>query len=151
MTSAVAVVMAFIAALARMRSRERPPGQRVVERVATTRPAHELRVSTEVLDVASTAIASAILGAVKSAPRPNPPSEIPVTVQARGRRDASSARVTACAVSITVDLVMIGAQGAGAQKLTLHAVIGHEQARHGERADEEPCRDRAAAHSKIHR
>jgi hypothetical protein len=151
----VATVVAVFALDRRMSAFERPTRQSMVEpRWTAARPANEPRVSSQMLDVTSTARLVAVLAPVQARLLSDASAQIFVTCKACICIDSLAGRVALTAVRIALEIGVVTAQLSRGKKLGdgLSRPQGSRERRHDHRADQDGQGRAAVSHcEKIHR
>ena len=110
--------MALIAAHVRVTALERPAREPVIEAVlVAARPADLRRVPTDVLDVASAAVAALVLAAVQALACTDPPGELRVTAEAGRGAHPASLRMASVALVVALEIRVVAREGAGREEL----------------------------------
>jgi hypothetical protein len=121
----VGAIVAVLASSRPVSAFERPARLAMIESLlSTTRPADELRIPSEMLDVTATAVLPAILASVEACLLPNLNPQIVVAAKAGVGVDPFARRVTFAAIRIAIDV------GVGTGELPRGQKLGAGWARH---------------------
>ena len=117
-TAAVAAVVTILATNRRMSAPEGPTRLAMIETLrSAARPANELCVSSEMLDVTSTALLPAILASVETRLLSYPASQVIMASKASVGIESPPSRVALAAIRVAIDVGVVTAELSRGQKL----------------------------------
>jgi len=151
----VGAIVAVLASSRLVSAFERPTRLAMIELLlATTRPADELRIPSEMLDVTATAVLPAILASVEACLLSNLDAQVVVAAKAGVRIDPLARRVTFAAIRIAIDVGVGTGELSWGQKLSAswagHQGSGHRRCYH-QAADDHQAGDVSPHSEKIQR
>jgi len=118
-SATIASVVTLVALHGRMSALKRPARKPMVKaRFAPARPANEPRVSSQMLDVAPSALLPSILGAVKPGALTDARRQVVVATETRIGIDALARRMTLAAVRVALELGVRAAELSGGKELS---------------------------------